>query len=361
MNTETAAKTTDKPRSKAKKGFFNSLNSNLAIDLGTANTLIYLSDKGVVLNEPSIVALDPSGKIIAVGIEAQQMHEKTHKNIKTVRPLKGGVIADFDIAEKMMREMIRKVMKKRWFASVKKMLVTVPNGITAVERMAVRDSAENAGAKEVFLIEETIAAAVGMGLNVNEPIGNMIVDIGGGTTEIAIISLSGIVHAQSVRIGGEKMNEEIVNFIRRKHNLLIGERTAEKIKMTVGSAYVGNDIKEMKISGRDLVTGLPKTMCINELEIKDALYEPVKVIVENIKNTLERTPPELASDIMETGIMLTGGGALLSGLDELIRRETEMPANIAENPLDCVALGTGKAIETLDEHKRVFVSTKRNY
>jgi len=351
MNTETATKTTDKPRSKAKKGLFNSLNSNLAIDLGTANTLIYLSDKGVVLNEPSIVALDPSGKIIAVGIEAQQMHEKTHKNITTVRPLKGGVIADFDIAEKMMREMIRKVMKKRWFASVKKMLVTVPNGITAVERMAVRDSAENAGAKEVFLIEETIAAAVGMGLNVNEPMGNMIVDIGGGTTEIAIISLSGIVHAQSVRIGGEKMNEEIVNFIRRKHNLLIGERTAEKIKHEIGSAISGGEEKEMITKGRNLVSGVPKTLTVTSEDVREAIHESVNACLDAVTKSLENTPPELGADILDRGIMLTGGGALLKDLDRMISEAIELPVHVAEDPLTTVVRGTGIILENHEEYQ----------
>lgn len=346
MNTDTAAK----PRSKSKKGFFNSLNSDLAIDLGTANTLIYQRDQGIVLNEPSIVALNPAGKIIAVGQEAQMMHEKTHKNIKTVRPLKGGVIADFDIAEKMMREMIRKVMKKRWFSSVKKMLVTVPNGITAVERMAVRDSAENAGAKEVFLIEETIAAAVGMGLNVNEPMGNMVVDIGGGTTEIAIISLSGIVHAQSVRVGGEKMNEEIVNFIRRKHNLLIGERTAEKIKHQIGSAIRGDSDEEMITKGRNLVSGVPKTLIVTSEDVREAIHESVHTCLDAITKSLENTPPELGADILDRGIMLTGGGALLKNLDRMISEAIDLPVHVAEDPLTTVVRGTGIILEEEEKY-----------
>lgn len=346
MNSDTAAKS----RSKSKKGFFNSLNTDLAIDLGTANTLIYQRDLGIVLNEPSIVALDPSGKIIAVGSEAQLMHEKTHKNIKTIRPLKGGVIADFDIAEKMMREMIRKVMKKRWFSSVKKMLVTVPNGITAVERMAVRDSAENAGAKEVFLIEETIAAAVGMGLDVNEPVGNMVVDIGGGTTEIAIISLSGIVHAQSVRIGGEKMNEEIVNFIRRKHNLLIGERTAEKIKHQIGSAMRGERDEEMVTKGRNLVSGVPKNLTVTSEDVREAIHESVHASLDAITKSLENTPPELAADILDRGIMLTGGGALLKDLDRMISEAIELPVHVAEDPLTTVVKGTGIILEEEEKY-----------
>ncbi|WP_069130351.1 rod shape-determining protein [Rhodohalobacter halophilus] len=354
MNDSMTARKSDGKRSKSKRGFFGSLNSDLAIDLGTANTLIYMKEKGVVLNEPSIVALDPSDKIIAVGHQAQQMHEKTHKQIRTVRPLKGGVIADFNLAEKMMKAMIQKVMQKRWFSPVKTMLVTVPNGITAVERMAVRDSAENAGAKEVFLIEETVAAAVGMDLNVNEPVGNMVVDIGGGTTEIAIISLSGIVHAQSVRIGGERMNEEIVNFIRRKHNLLIGERTAEKIKHKIGSAIPGEQELEMTTKGRNLVSGVPKNLTVTSEDVREAIHESVNTCLDAITKSLENTPPELAADILDRGIMLTGGGALLKDLDKMISEAIELPVHITEDPLTTVVRGTGIILENYDDYTNVM-------
>lgn len=356
MNTTSAQKTTAKTKTKSKKGgFFNSLNTDLAIDLGTANTLIYVRDKGVVLNEPSIVALNPDGKMIAVGNEAQMMHEKTHRNIRTIRPLKGGVIADFEIAEKMMREMIRKVMKDKWFATVKKMFVTVPNGITAVERMAVRDSAENAGAKEVYLVEETVAAAVGIGLDVKEPVGNMIVDIGGGTTEIAVISLSGIVYAQSIRIGGERMNEEIVNYIRRKHNLLIGERTAEKIKHEIGSAVPYTEEKEMVTKGRNLVSGVPKNLTITSEDVREAIQESANSCLDAITKSLENTPPELAADILDRGIMLTGGGALLKDIDKLISDSIGLPVHVAEDPLTTVVRGTGIILENHEEYKSVLL------
>lgn len=352
MDTKSAPKKKSQPK---KSGFFNSLNTDLAIDLGTANTLIYVSGKGVVLNEPSIVALDPQGKIIAVGIEAQLMHEKTHRNIRTVRPLKGGVIADFDIAEKMMREMIKKVMKKRWFATVKKMFVTVPNGITAVERMAVRDSAENAGAKEVFLVEETVAAAVGIGLDVKEPVGNMIVDIGGGTTEIAVISLSGIVYAQSIRVGGERMNEEIVSYIRRKHNLLIGERTAEKIKHEIGSATPGAEERSMVTKGRNLVSGVPKNLTITSEDVREAIHESANACLDAITKSLENTPPELAADILDRGIMLTGGGALLENMDKLISDSIGLPVHVADDPLTTVARGTGIIMENHEDYLSVLL------
>jgi rod shape-determining protein MreB and related proteins len=341
--------------SKPKKGFFNSFKTDLAIDLGTANTLIYLRDKGVVLNEPSIVALDPDGEVIAVGSEALLMHEKTHKNIRTVHPLQGGVIADFNIAEKMMKEMINKVMEKRWFSTIKVMLVTVPNGITAVERMAVRDSAENAGAKEVFLIEETVAAAVGVGLDVKEPMGNMIVDIGGGTTEIAIISLSGIVYSQSVRIGGVHMNEEIVNFLRRKYNLLTGARTAEKIKIEIGSAIPLDDELEAQTKGRNLVSGVPKTLTVSSIDVREAISESVNACLHAITKSLENTPPELAADILDRGIILTGGGALLKGIDRLITDSIDLPVHIAEDPLTTVVRGTGMVLEDLDGYRSVLL------
>lgn len=358
MSTKTISsdsKTVRNSKSGEKKGFFNSFNTNLAIDLGTANTLIYVAGKGVVLNEPSIVALSPGGKIIAVGQEAQMMHEKTHKNIRTVRPLKGGVIADFEIAEQMMREMIKKVMKNRWLATIKKMFVSVPNGITAVERMAVSDSAENAGAKEVFLVEETVAAAVGVGLDVKQPVGNMIVDIGGGTTEIAIISLSGIVYSQSIRIGGERMNEEIVNHIRRKYNLLIGERTAEKIKHEIGTATPLDEKLEMTTKGRNLVSGVPKTLIVTSDDVREAISESVNACLDAITKSLENTPPELGGDILDRGIILTGGGALLKGMDRLITDAIDLPVIIAEDPLTAVVRGTGIILENHDEYHSVVI------
>lgn len=355
MESQKTSKKSNKSASKKKRGFFSSLNTDLAIDLGTANTLIYQKELGVVLNEPSIVALNLQGKIIAVGHEARMMHEKTHKNITTVRPLKGGVIADFDIAEKMMREMIKKVMKNRWYSSIRTMFVTVPNGITAVERMAVRDSAENAGAKEVFLIEETVAAAVGYGLDVNEPVGNMIVDIGGGTTEIAIISLSGIVYSQSVRVGGEKMNEEIVNFFRRKYNLLIGERTAEKIKCEIGSAISLDEELEMITKGRNLVSGVPKTLTVTSEDVREAITEDVNSCLHAITKSLENTPPELSSDILDRGIILTGGGALLRGMNTLISERIGLPVHIAEDPLTTVVRGTGIVLENYEQYKGVLI------
>ncbi|PWN07321.1 rod shape-determining protein [Rhodohalobacter mucosus] len=350
--TSSGSSPTAKPR---KPGLFSSLNTDLAIDLGTVNTLIHARDQGIVLNEPTIVALNPKGQIVTVGQEARLMHEKTHKDLRTVRPLKGGVIADFDIAEKMMREMIRKVMKKRWFSSVRKLFVTVPNGITDVERMAVRDSAENAGAKEVFLVEETIAAAVGIGLDVNAPYGNMVVDIGGGTTEIAIISLGGTVYSQSVRLGGEQMNEEIVNHIRRKYNLLIGERTAEEIKHEIGSAMPGDDEREFTTKGRNLVSGVPKTLTVTSADVREAISETVNSCLNAITKSLENTPPELSADILDRGIMLTGGGALLRNMDKLISDAIDLPVHVAEDPLTTVVRGTGMILEHHEKYETVLM------
>jgi rod shape-determining protein MreB len=338
-----------------KRGLFSSLNTDLAIDLGTVNTLIYAPDQGIVLNEPTIVALNPKGQIVAVGQQARLMHEKTHHNLRTVRPLKGGVIADYEIAEKMIREMIRDVMKKRWFSSVRRLFVTVPNGITDVERMAVRDSAENAGAKEVYLIEETIAAAVGIGLDVNEPIGNMVVDIGGGTTEIAIISLGGIVYSQSVRLGGEQMNEEIVNHIRRKYNLLIGERTAEQIKHEIGSAVPEDEERQITTKGRNLVSGVPKTLTVTSTDIREAISETVNSCLNAITKSLENTPPELSADILDRGIMLTGGGALLKNMDKLISDAIDLPVHVSEDPLTTVVKGTGKILEQHEKYQTVLM------
>lgn len=341
-------------KGKQKKGFFDWLYSDIAIDLGTANTLIYSRNEGTVLNEPSIVALNMQNEPVASGHQARLMHEKTHKNIRTVRPLRDGVIADFEVAEQMIRAMIKKV-KMKWYSSTRTMVVCVPSGITEVERRAVRDSAEHAGAKEVYLVDEPMAAAIGIGLNVHEPIGNMIVDIGGGTTEIAVIALSGIVFAQSVRLGGDELNEDIINYFRRNHNLLIGERTGEKIKCEIGSAAPLDKEIETITKGRDLVNGVPRTRTVSSKDVREAISESVNTIVESITKSLEQTPPELSADILDRGIMLTGGGALLKNLDKLIMETTELPVHIAEDPLTAVVRGTGAILEDL-EHYRTVIS-----
>lgn len=335
-----------------KNGMFDWLYTDIAIDLGTANTLIYSRGDGIVLNEPSIVALNMQNEPVATGHEARLMHEKTHKNIRTVRPLRDGVIADFEVAEQMIRGMIKKV-KMKWYSSTRQMVVCVPSGITEVERRAVRDSAEHAGAKEVYLVDEPMAAAIGIGLNVHEPVGNMIVDIGGGTTEIAVIALSGIVYAQSVRLGGDELNEDIINYFRRNHNLLIGERTAEKIKCEIGSAAPLDEEVESITKGRDLVNGVPRTRHVTSKDVREAISESVNTIVESITKSLEQTPPELSADILDRGIMLTGGGALLKNLDKLIMETTDLPVHIAEDPLTAVVRGTGAILEDLDFYRTV--------
>ncbi len=355
--TETAVQTNNsKPaensHSQSKTGLFDFLYTDIAIDLGTANTLIYSRNKGIVLNEPSIVALNNQGQPVATGHEARLMHEKTHKNIRTVRPLRDGVIADFEVAELMIRGMIKNV-KKKWYSTTRQMVVCVPSGITEVERRAVRDSAEHAGAKEVYLVDEPMAAAIGIGLNVHEPVGNMIVDIGGGTTEIAVIALSGIVYAQSVRLGGDELNEDIINYFRRNHNLLIGERTAEKIKCEIGSAAPMDEELEMITKGRDLVNGVPRTRQVTSKDVREAISESVNTIVEAITKSLEQTPPELSADILDRGIMLTGGGALLRNLDKLITETTDLPVHIAEDPLTAVVRGTGAILEDLEYYRSV--------
>ena len=336
------------------KGWFDWLYTDIAIDLGTANTLIYSRGEGIVLNEPSIVALNNQNEPVATGHEARLMHEKTHKNIRTVRPLRDGVIADFEVAEQMIRGMIDKV-KMKWYSSTRQMVVCVPSGITEVERRAVRDSAEHAGAKEVHLVDEPMAAAIGIGLNVHEPIGNMIVDVGGGTTEIAVIALSGIVYAQSVRLGGDELNDDIINYFRRNHNLLIGERTAEKIKCEIGSAAPLDEELEMETKGRDLVNGVPRIRHVTSKDVREAISESVNTIVESITKSLEQTPPELSADILDRGIMLTGGGAKLKNLDKLIMETTDLPVHIAEDPLTAVVRGTGAILEDL-EHYRTVIS-----
>lgn len=340
-------------KNKQKKGLLDFLYTDIAIDLGTANTLIYARGQGIVLDEPSIVALNQNNAPVTIGHEARLMHEKTHRNIRTVRPLRDGVIADFEVAEHMIRGMIKKV-KMKWYSSTRQMVICVPSGITEVERRAVRDSAEHAGAKEVYLVDEPMAAAIGIGLDVHEPVGSMIVDIGGGTTEIAVIALSGIVYAQSVRLGGDELNDDIINYFRRNHNLLIGERTAEKIKCEIGSAAPLDEELEMITKGRDLVNGVPRTRHITSKDAREAIAESVNTIVESITKSLEQTPPELSADILDRGIMLTGGGALLKNLDKLIMETTDLPVHIAEDPLTAVVRGTGAILENLDYYRPVI-------
>lgn len=332
--------------------------NDLAIDLGTANTLIYVRGKGIVANEPSVVAVqkDDSGrkKVLAVGKEAKQMLGRTPGNIMAIRPLRDGVIADFEVTEAMLRYFIEKVHNRKMLIRPR-MVIGIPSGITQVEKRAVRDSAISAGAKEVYLIEEPMAAAIGAGLPITEASGNMIVDIGGGTTEVAIISLSGIVYSLSTRVGGDKMDDAIIQYIKRKYNLLIGERTAEVIKITIGNAYPENEIRTLEVKGRDLVTGIPKTVDVTSEEVRDAMGEPINAIVQAVKVALERTPPELGADIVDKGIVLAGGGALLKGLDTLLREETGLPIIIADDPLTAVVMGAGRALDQIALLKNVTV------
>ena len=332
--------------------------NDLAIDLGTANTLVYLKGKGIVVSEPSVVAVQKDSvggrKVLAVGKEAKKMLGRTPGSIVAIRPMKDGVIADFDITEEMLRYFIQKVHNRKTLVRPR-IVICVPSGITQVEKRAVKESAESAGAREVYLIEEPMAAAIGAGLPITEASGNMIVDIGGGTTEVAVISLAGIVYAKSVRVGGDKMDEAIVQYLKRKYNLLIGERTAEQIKIEIGSAYPEEEVHTMEVKGRDLVSGIPKTLGINSTEIRDALSETVNAIVEAVRIALERTPPELAADIVDKGIVLAGGGANLRNLDALLRDETGLPVVIAQDPLSCVVLGSGKVLDELDLLRRVTV------
>ena len=330
---------------------------DLAIDLGTANTLVYVKGKGIVLSEPSVVAVRKSergsNRVLAVGREAKMMLGRTPGNIVAIRPMKDGVIADFEITEAMLRHFIRKVHNRRsWIRP--RIIICVPSGITPVEKRAVRESAESAGAREVYLIEEPMAAAIGAGLPITEPICNMVVDIGGGTSEVAVISLAGIVYSKSVRVGGDKMDEAILQYIKRTYNLLIGERTAEIIKTTIGNAYP-LEPESMDVKGRDLVTGIPKIISINSDEVRQAIQEQIDTIVAAVKGALEQTPPELAADIVDRGIYLTGGGALLKGLDELLKQETGLPIKIADDPLATVVLGSGRALDNLNILKEVMV------
>ncbi|HZX46237.1 MAG TPA: rod shape-determining protein [Clostridia bacterium] len=341
-------------------GIFSIFSKDMGIDLGTANTLVYLRGKGIMVREPSVVAIQSETKeVLAVGSEAKNMIGRTPGNIIAIRPMKDGVIADFDITQSMLKHFIKKAYPKPSIFKPR-VIVCVPSGVTEVEKRAVEEAAEQAGAKEAYLIEEPMAAAIGSELPVAEPRGSMIVDIGGGTTEVAIISLGGIVTSRSIRIGGDELDEAIVQYVKRQYNLLIGERTAEEVKLTVGSAFPVNEDLNMEVKGRDLVTGLPKTVRVTSEEIREAIAEPVNSIMEAIKFTLEKTPPELAADIMDKGLVLTGGGALLKGMDKRVREETGMPVNIAENPLDCVVMGTGKALEELNLLRRVLVSTKKS-
>ena len=382
---------------------FKFLSKDMGIDLGTANTLVYAKGKGIVLREPSVVAIQTrTNEVLAVGNEAKQMIGRTPGDIIAIRPMKDGVIADFDVTQSMLKYFIKRVIQKQFMVQPR-LVICVPSGVTEVEKRAVEEAGLQAGAREAYLIEEPMAAAIGAGLPVGEPTGSMVVDIGGGTTEVAVISLGGIVTSKSIRVGGDELDDSIISYVKKEYKLMIGERTAEEIKINIGSAYPKGkevninteefsssenkeDLKEdeksnenakdillsnkkvrlgkdketiMSIRGRDLISGLPKNIEVTSNEIREALKEPIESIIDAIKYTLEKTPPELSADVMEQGIMLTGGGALLDGLDKLIRLETGMPVKIAEEPLDCVAIGTGKTIEEIEILKRVLISTKK--
>ncbi|UCF01761.1 MAG: rod shape-determining protein [Deltaproteobacteria bacterium] len=332
--------------------------NDLAIDLGTANTLVCVKGKGVVLNEPSVVAVSKNGKdnnkVLAVGSDAKVMLGRTPGNIEAIRPLKDGVIADFDIAEAMLRHFIRKVHNRRTMVRPR-VIVCVPSGITQVEKRAVREAAEAAGAREVFFIEEAMAAAIGAKLPITEPTCSMIVDIGGGTTEVAVISLAGIVYSKSVRLGGDTMDEALIHYIKQRYNLLIGEHTSEMIKITIGNAHKGEKVERMQIKGRDLVTGIPKIVGIDSDEVREAISDQIEEIVQTVKEALEKTPPELAADVVENGMVLTGGGALLKNFDKLLTEKTGLPITVAEDPLLTVVMGSGKALDNIDILKQVML------
>jgi rod shape-determining protein MreB len=335
------------------------LGRDMAVDLGTANTLVYVRGRGIVLNEPSVVALNTNnGQIVAVGAEAKRMIGRTPGNIVAIRPLKDGVIADFDVTERMLRYFIQKIHRRNHMAKPR-LVVAVPSGITGVEQSAVKEAGHQAGARRVYIIEEPMAAAIGAGLPIHEPTGNMVVDIGGGTTEVAVISLGGIVTSQSIRVGGDELDQAIITFGKKEYSLMLGERTAEEIKMALGSAYPEQDEPHAEIRGRDLVSGLPKTVVISAAEVRKAIEEPVNLIVDAVKNTLDKCPPELAGDVMDRGIALTGGGAMLRGLESRIREETGMPVQVADNPLDSVVLGTGKCVEDFETLRQVLVPDTR--
>src|SRR5471030_411183 len=342
-------------------GLFGLFSNDIGIDLGTANTLVYVKDHGIVLREPSVVAVQAgTSHVLAVGDEAKRMLGRTPGNIVAIRPLKDGVIADFEITEAMLRHFIHKVHNRRTlFKPRPRVVIAVPSGITEVEKRAVKESALRAGAREVHLIEEPMAAAIGCGLPVQDAAGNMIIDIGGGTTEVALISLSGIVFSRSIRVAGDELDEAIMNYMKRAYNLMIGERTAEEIKIKIGSAYPIEKETTMEVKGRDLVAGLPKTLTITSQEVREAMAEPVQVIVESIRITLERCPPELSADLVERGIVLAGGGALLRGLDKMLAEETGLPVHVAEDPLSAVAEGTGKVLQEFEYMKKAAESERR--
>jgi len=346
------------PTAKA-EGLSAFLGRDMAVDLGTANTLVYVRGRGIVLNEPSVVAVNTAtSAILAVGAEAKRMIGRTPSHIRVIRPLRDGVIADFDITEKMLRYFIQKVHHRRLMAKPR-IVVCIPSGVTGVEQRAVEEATYAAGARAAFVIEEPMAAAIGAGLPIHEPSGNMVVDIGGGTTEVAVISLGGIVTASSVRVGGDELDEAIIQHVKKEYSVALGERTSEAIKIAIGSAFPTSDEMIAEIKGRDLVSGLPKTIHVTSEEIRKALEEPVNSIIDAVRNTLDRCPPELAADVMERGMVLTGGGALLKGMDERLKHETGMPIHVAENPLSCVAIGSGKCLEEFEVLKRVLISSNR--
>lgn len=336
---------------------------DLGIDLGTANILVFMKNKGIIINEPSVVAINTSTNVVlAVGDEAKLMIGRTPGNIVAIRPMRDGVIADFEITQAMLKYFIKKAVKTGFFSRKPRIVICVPSGVTEVEKRAVEEAATSAGAspRDCHLIEEPMAAAIGAGLPVSEPTGSMVVDIGGGTSEVAVISLGGIVTSKSLRVGGDRLDDNIVTYVKREYNLAIGERTAEEIKISIGNAFQDDWKKEMEIRGRDLISGLPKTVTITSEQVRFFIEEPINSIIDAIKYTLEKTPPELASDIMESGIMLTGGGALLRGLDKLITHETGMPVHIASEPLNCVALGTGQVLENIEVLRSVLISSRKS-
>ena len=336
------------------------VSNDVAIDLGTANTLVYVKGRGIVLNEPSVVAVDKAtGHVLAVGADAKAMLGRTPEGIAAIRPLKDGVIADFEITEDLLRELIKKVQRRRFLVRPR-IIICVPSGITEVEKRAVRDSAQHAGAREVFLVAEPVAAAIGVGLPVDTPSGNMVIDIGGGTTEIAVIALNGIVTETSIRVGGDEMDDAIVQYAKKVHNLLIGDQTAEQIKIRIGSAFELEEEVDMEVKGRDLIGGIPKTIKITSEEVRDALQEPVAQIEAALRQSLEKTPPELSADIVDRGIVMTGGGALLRGLDQRMREATNLPIYVAEDPLTCVVHGTGKVLDNIEQYEKVIMKSGKD-